>query len=71
MGYIATSQMENQDLMSTQIDNQRNMLMGVSSDEELGNMMKYQHAYNAASRVVTVVDQMIEQIVTSLGLVGR
>lgn len=71
LGFIATQQMENQDLMATQIDNQRNMLMGVSSDEELGNMMKYQHAYNAASRVVTVVDQMIEQVVTSLGLVGR
>ena len=71
IGSVANQQVENQDLMSVQIDNQRQQLIGVSSDEEMGNMMKYQHAYNAAARVVTVVDQMMEQIVTSLGLVGR
>lgn len=70
-GHVAKLQMENQNLMSEQINNQRQQLTGVSSDEELGNMMKYQHAYNAAARVVTVVDSMIEQVVTSLGLVGR
>ena len=70
-GSVYKLQMENQNLMAVQIDNQRQQLMGVSSDEELGNMMKYQHAYNAAARVVTTVDQMIEQVVTSLGLVGR
>jgi flagellar hook-associated protein 1 FlgK len=71
MGYIAKNQADNQSLMATQINNQRSTLTGVSSDEELGNMMKYQHAYNAAARVVTTVDKMIEQVVTSLGLVGR
>lgn len=70
-GSVYKQQMDNQNLMAVQIDNQRQQLMGVSSDEELGNMMKYQHAYNAAARVVTTVDQMIEQVVTSLGLVGR
>ncbi len=71
IGSVATAQVENQSLMSTQIDNQRLALIGVSSDEELGNMMKYQHAYNAASRVLTVMDSMLEQVVTSLGVVGR
>lgn len=70
-GNIAKSQMTNQRLMVTQIDNQRSRITGVSSDEELGNMLKYQHAYNAAARVVTTVDSMIEKIVTSLGIVGR
>lgn len=71
IGNVAELQMKNQDLMSTQINNQRQQLTGVSSDEELSNMMKYQHAYNAAARVVSTVDSMIEQVVTSLGLVGR
>jgi len=71
VGNVATLQMNNQELMVLQIDNERLSLTGVSTDEELGNMMKYQHAYNAAARVVTVVDSMIEQVVTSLGLVGR
>ncbi len=40
------------------IDNQRNQIMGVSSDEELTNMIKYQSAYNASSRFITVISQM-------------
>lgn len=71
IGSVAKAQVDNQELMALQIDNQRSELMGVSSDEELSNMMKYQHAYNAAARMVTVVDSMMEQIVTSLGIVGR
>lgn len=71
VGSISKVSMTNQEMIVSQIQNQRSSLMGVSSDEELGNMMKYQHAYNASARVVTVVDQMIEQIVTSLGIVGR
>ena len=45
------------------IDNQRNQIMGVSSDEELTNMIKYQSAYNASSRFITVISQMTELIV--------
>lgn len=70
-GNAANTKMTDQDLMTTQIDNQRSSLMGVSSDEELGNMIKYQHAYNAAAKVVNVLDQMMEQVVKSTGLVGR
>ncbi len=45
------------------IDNQRNQVMGVSSDEELTNMIKYQSAYNASSRFITVISEMTELIV--------
>lgn len=45
------------------IDNQRNQIMGVSSDEELTNMIKFQSAYNASSRYITVISQMTELIV--------
>ncbi len=71
MGSGTNNQVANQQLLTGQIDNQRNQMMGVSSDEELSNMMKYQHAYNAASRVVSVVDDMIERVVNQTGLVGR
>lgn len=70
-GYAINNTLDNQRMMIQQIDNQRSQLTGVSSDEELGNMIKYQHAYNAAAKVVNVVDQMIEQIVMNTGLVGR
>ncbi len=48
------------------IDNKRQQLMGVSTDEELTNMIKYQNAYNAASRYIQTVSDMIEVLVTSL-----
>ena len=50
----------------TAVDNNRAQLIGVSSDEELTKMIKYQSAYNAASRYITVVSQMTELIVTGL-----
>lgn len=48
------------------IDNNRQMVVGVSSDEELTNMIKYQSAYNAASRYINVVSAMIDYLLTSL-----
>ena len=71
VGYTANVMVENQQFMTNQIDNQRMAIMAVSSDEELGKMIQYQYAYSASSRVVTIVDEMLERIVTSLGVVGR
>ena len=45
------------------IDNQRQQIMGVSSDEELTHMIKFQSAYNAASRYITVISEMTELLV--------
>jgi flagellar hook-associated protein 1 FlgK len=44
-------------------DSQRKQVTGVSSDEELVKMIKYQNAYNAASRYITVISEMTEVIV--------
>lgn len=49
------------------VDNQRSQVTGVSSDEELTNMIKYQNAYNAASRYMNVISEMIETLITGLG----
>ncbi len=48
------------------VDGVRRQIMDVSSDEELQNLIKYQAAYNASSRFITVIDQMLELIVTQL-----
>lgn len=50
----------------TTIDNNRQQIMGVSSDEELTKLIKYQSAYNASSRFMTVISQMTELIITGL-----
>lgn len=49
------------------IDEQRKQVTGVSSDEELSNMIKFQHAYNASSRYITVISEMLEHIIERLG----
>lgn len=48
------------------IDNNRQMVVGVSSDEELTNMIRYQSAYNASSRYINVVAGMIDYLLNSL-----
>jgi flagellar hook-associated protein 1 len=57
---------QNQAIMAQNIDDQRQSIMGVSSDEELTNLIKFQHAYNASSRYITVIDQMLEHLLTRL-----
>ena len=48
------------------VDSKRQQVSGVSSDEELSNMIKCQSAYNAASRFMNVISEMTETIVTGL-----
>lgn len=67
----ATRMVDNQNLLVAQLENRRQEVSGVSLDEEMTNMIKFQHAYNAAARVVTAMDEMLETIVNRLGMVGR
>ena len=48
------------------VDSKRQQVSGVSSDEELSNMIKFQSAYNAASRFMNVISEITETIVTGL-----
>ena len=59
--------METQQQSVLDIENTRQQVVGVSSDEELSNMIRFQHAYNAASRYISTVSEMIEHLVTTLG----
>ena len=40
---------------------------GVNLDEELANMIKFQHGYAAASRFITAVDEMLDVIINRMG----
>ncbi len=57
----------NQQLTVNAVSEAREQIVGVSSDEELEFMIKFQNAFNASSRYVNVVSEMIEHLVTSLG----
>jgi flagellar hook-associated protein 1 len=60
-------EMENTNLLIEKINLRREAVSGVSIDEEMVNMIKYQHAYNAAARVITTMDEMLEIIIESMG----
>lgn len=54
------------DLVS--LGNFRQSVMGVSLDEEMSNMVQFQHSYNASARVISTMDQMLETIINRLGV---
>ena len=67
----AQRMVKNQDTLMGELENKRQSLSGVSLDEEMTNMIKFQHAYNAASRFITTMDEQLNTIINSMGLVGR
>jgi flagellar hook-associated protein 1 FlgK len=50
---------------------QREEVAGVNLNEEAANMVKYQMAYNAAARLMTTLDEMLDRVINGMGLVGR
>lgn len=70
-GNKAANAADAQNLLVEQIENKRQSLMAVSLDEEMGDLIRYQHSYNAAVRVVNAIDEMIDNVVNKVGLGGR
>ena len=67
----STRQGTNQKLLVDQVDSRRQSVSGVSLDEEMSNMIKFQHAYNASARIMTAFDEMLDKVINNMGLVGR
>jgi flagellar hook-associated protein 1 FlgK len=53
------------------VDSARESAAGVNLDEEMTLMLQFQHAYDAAARFLTAVDQTLDTLINSTGLVGR
>ncbi len=62
---------EAQTVVASQLNAQRMSVSGVSLDEEMANLIMYEYAYNAASRIITAVDEQLNTIINNMGLVGR
>ena len=58
---------DNQEKLTESIEDRRQQISGVSTEEELVNLLTYQHAYNAASRYINTVDQMLQYLIEKLG----
>ncbi|HCJ58283.1 hypothetical protein SDC9_173585 [bioreactor metagenome] len=61
----------NSEILITDTDNRRISASGVLMDEEMGNMVKFSQAYNAAARAITTLDAILDTTINRLGLVGR
>ncbi|WP_454193537.1 flagellar hook-associated protein FlgK [Paenibacillus sp. Marseille-Q7038] len=67
----AYRKMTNSTSLVTQVENSRQSVSGVSLDEEMSNMIKFQHAYSAAARFMTTFDELLEKLINGTGTVGR
>lgn len=66
-GSVYSSIVSAQQVATHNLSDSRDQIMGVSSNEELTNMIKYQNAYNAASRYITTCNDMLDRLLSSLG----
>jgi len=57
---------ENQSLLVDQLNMRKESVSGVSLDEEMTNLIKYQHAYNAAASLIRTLDEMLDTVVNRL-----
>ncbi len=67
----ADRMMRNADQLRLSVDQRRDSVSAVSLDEEMTNLIQFQHAYNAAARTITLVDEMLDRIINGMGTAGR
>lgn len=63
----ATARASDQDKIQQLVRNQRDTVSGVSLDEEMADLVRFQRAFQASSRVFSVVDELLNTIVNGLG----
>jgi len=68
-GETADKMRLNSEMLNSEISLEKERVMGVSIDEEMTNLVKYQQAFNASARVITAVNQMMETVINNLGVV--
>ena len=57
-----------QQAATSALDNQRQGYSGVNNDEELANMVMFQHAYEAAARFLTTIDSVLDTLINHTGM---
>lgn len=71
MGRKAQMMVDHQADVEHHLTTLRQSVAGVNLDEEMTNMVMFQHAYAAAARVVSAMDEALETLIHRMGLVGR
>ncbi|MBD5545494.1 MAG: flagellar hook-associated protein FlgK [Lachnospiraceae bacterium] len=68
LGYVFKNIYQYQVATVNSTEESRQQVVGVSDDEELTNMIRFQNAYNASSRYINVIDEMLEHIINTLAV---
>ena len=68
LGQQSRVALETQNQIMKQLEEMRQSISGVNTDEELGNLLKYTHGYNAAARFITTVNQMLDTLINRVGV---
>ena len=63
--YKALSESQEQSVLT--LENERQQIVGVSDNEELTKMIRFQNAYNASSRYMNTVNSMLDHLINNLG----
>lgn len=67
----ATTMLDNQITVLNETANSRDGVSGVQLDEEGMNLLHYNQSYNAAARLMTTLDEMLDKLINGTGVVGR
>ena len=66
-----TALLDNYVTIADEVANMRDNISSVSLDEEGMNILHYQKSYNAAARLMTALDEALNTVINSMGIVGR
>jgi len=62
-GEETKDRIENQTTLLKNLENMRQSVSGINLDEEMANMVAFQHGYNASARVISTMDKMLETVI--------
>lgn len=58
----------NSTALKESVDQRRQSVSAVSLDEEMTNMIQFQHAYNASAKMITLQDEILDTIINRMGI---
>jgi flagellar hook-associated protein 1 FlgK len=68
LGKQSGEQLETHNVEMKKLQELRQSVAGVSMDEELADMLRFQHGYNAAARFITTVNSMLDTLINRMGV---
>ncbi len=63
----ANTEVQKQEIVISYLEGLRQSVSGVNLDEEMAQMVMYQHGYNASARIVSMMDQLLDTIINRMG----